>query len=54
MDKEIEKVLERVDQKLLRTIPDELAKCLTGKGLTFRQAEAMLDYTKDLLKNVKI
>lgn len=32
----------------------EIAKGLAAKGLSVRQAEAVLDYAKDLLKDIKL
>lgn len=32
----------------------EIAKLLAEKGLSFRQAEGVLDYAKDLIKDVRM
>lgn len=48
------KVLETVPSEQLKEIPNALCNQLINKGLSFRQAEALLEYAKDLLKGAKI
>ena len=50
----LERALEGVDADTLRDVTNAVCQQLIGKGLSFRQAEAVLDYAKDLLKNAKI
>lgn len=54
MKKELCRKLKDVNSEVLRTVPYDICKLLTGKGLSLRQAEALLDYAKDLLKDAKI
>lgn len=51
---ELGRKLKNVNSEALRTVPHAICKLLTGKGLSLRQAEALLDYAKDLLKDAKI
>ena len=54
-DKErIDQILSEVDGDLLRETTKTIGAALTGKGLSYRQAEAVLELMKDLLKNATI
>lgn len=47
-------VLKTIPSDQLREISRELCNQLINKGLSFGQAEALLEYAKDLLKGAKI
>ncbi|MCD7887785.1 MAG: hypothetical protein LUG44_09285 [Clostridiales bacterium] len=48
------KVLKTISAEKVKTIPAAIADQLTGTGLSYRQAIALLDYTKDRLKDTRI
>lgn len=48
------KELDGIGATQLRDIPREICRCLVKKGLTFAQAEALLEVAKDLLRNAEI
>lgn len=52
--KELAKRLDGMSFNEAKELGIEIAKLITEKGLTFRQAEGVLDYTKDLLKDVRM
>ena len=52
--KDLAKKLDGMSTNEARKIGVEIAKQLAERGLTFRQAEGVLDYTKDLLKDVRM
>lgn len=44
----------KIDRESKYKLSGEICKLLVNTGLSFRQAEALLDYTKDRLKDAKI
>lgn len=46
--------LKQVDSDLVKQIPPNICNQLIGKGLSFAQAEAMLERAKDLLREAII
>lgn len=52
-DKE-RKILKGVPALVIDAFPGEILELLTGKGLTYDQAEAMLEWGKEILKRAKI
>lgn len=54
--KELQEKLESCgkDFNAVHAAANDVARSLTGKGLTFYQAEVALDYAKVLLKQAKI
>lgn len=54
MTNEAREQLKSVKHSLVISIPEAIVKELVGKGLTFAQAEAMLERAKDLLRDVII
>lgn len=46
--------LKSVNAILAKKLPEEIYGLLIKKGLTFAQAEAILERTKDLLRNAEI
>lgn len=52
-DKE-RKILKSVPALVIDTFSEEILGLLTGKGLTYAQAEAMLEWGKEVLKRAKI
>lgn len=52
--KEITKRLNGMNFSEAKKIGIEIVKLLAEKGLSFRQAEGVLDYTKDLMKDVRM
>lgn len=52
--KTLEDALHGVSAEIIDAIARNLCSELIGKGLTFRQAEGLLDYAKVLLKSAKI
>lgn len=48
------KVLESIPHDKLSKIPNEICKMLTGNGLSFQQAEMLLEVAKSRLRRAKI
>ena len=51
---ELAKKLNGMNFSEAKKIGIEIAKLLAEKGLSFRQAEGVLDYAKDLIKDVRM
>lgn len=51
---EIQETLKTIPEDKFRSIPSAICQLLIKKNLSFTQAEALLEYSKDLLKNVII
>ena len=49
-----EEILRGVDAKALNEIINNICTALIGKGLSFRQAETVMDLAKNRLKDAKI
>ncbi len=54
MTNEAREQLKSVKRSLVTSIPEAIVKELVNKGLTFAQAEAMLERAKDLLRDAVI
>lgn len=52
--KELAKRLDGMSFNEAKELGIEITKLLAEKGLSFRQAEGVLDYAKDLLKDVRM
>ena len=50
----IEERLKGIPCSVAKDAAVEIAKGLASKGLSVRQAEAVLDYAKDLLKDIRL
>lgn len=50
---EVQAVLIKIPEIKRKEISRSIIQQLSGKGLTYRQAEMLLEYTKDLLKDTK-
>lgn len=50
---EVQAVLIKIPEIKRKEISHSIIQQLSGKGLTYRQAEMLLEYTKDLLKDTK-
>lgn len=48
------KVLSSIPSDKLHNIPNDICKLLTGNGLTFQQAELLLEVAKTRLRRAKI
>ncbi len=48
------KILNHLGPQTSRAMARDIAKGLTGKGLSFEEAEALLSLAKDLLREAKI
>lgn len=53
MEKSMKDVLNGIPEAKLGEILTSLMRALKEKGLTYRQAEIILEYTKDLLRDQK-
>lgn len=49
-----EEILYGVDAKTINDVVVNICTAVRGKGLSFRQAEALMDITKEKLKDAKI
>lgn len=47
-------IMQGIGSEKINRIPAAIVEQLKGKGLTVRQAEVLLDYTKDLLKDTTL
>lgn len=48
------KILASISAKKLETIPNEICKLLTNNGLSFQQAELLLEVAKGRLRRAKL
>ncbi|MEG0485776.1 MAG: hypothetical protein RR576_10055 [Oscillospiraceae bacterium] len=46
--------LKGISSTKLNEIPKQLCNCLIKKGLSVKQAKALLEYTKTLIENAEI
>lgn len=49
-----ERILSEIPAEKLRTIPSEICKLLVNNGLSFQQAELLLEVAKGRLRRAKI
>lgn len=54
MTSEDREILKSAPALAIDTFPKEILGILTGKGLTYAQAEAMLEWGKEILKSAEI
>lgn len=52
--KSLHSLLEGIPDDRARDLSNQICKLLVNTGLSFRQAESLLEYTKDRLKDAKI